>query len=237
VKLTFLKGVALGSVVASVTLTATSAMAGTGIGAVFNLGKTNRVDATSHLTGKASGSMLALTNTGAGPALGLKVGNGIAPFSVNSSTQVANLNASLLGGLAPTNFVQGGGEAHAYALTLNDMTPTNDVPLLSIPGYGTIRVACGQGGVDLFYLNGTHTVTFWKTTPAGTSVTSVAPSGIGPIALGSATERDELMIQYITSSGLFLAQHVATADVAFEFDGSTCNLVADELSAAGRIAP
>ena len=139
-------------------------MAGTGVGGVFNLGKTNRVDATSSLTGKAPGSMLSVTNDGSGAALSLSVGKGAAPFKVNSTTQVANLNASLLGGLATTNLLQGGGEAHSYALTLTAMGPPNDVPLLSIPGYGTIRVACGQGGVDMFYVNGSHAVSSWPST-------------------------------------------------------------------------
>jgi hypothetical protein len=44
-KLTFLKGTAVGSAVAVAMLTATSAIAGTTVGGVFNLGKTNTVNA------------------------------------------------------------------------------------------------------------------------------------------------------------------------------------------------
>jgi hypothetical protein len=50
-KLTFVKGVVLGAVTSMLTLAATAALAGTGVGAVFNLGKTNKVNATSTLTG------------------------------------------------------------------------------------------------------------------------------------------------------------------------------------------
>ena len=45
---TFLQGVALGAAVAMVTLVASAAVAGTGIGQVFNLGTENRVNVTLH---------------------------------------------------------------------------------------------------------------------------------------------------------------------------------------------
>ena len=51
---TFFKGIALG---------ATAALAGTGPGAPFNLGRTNSVNAPSTLTGSATGSMLKIPNT------------------------------------------------------------------------------------------------------------------------------------------------------------------------------
>jgi hypothetical protein len=49
-RLTFSKGIALGLVVASAALSTTSALAGTGIGAVFNLGTANRVNAATSLS-------------------------------------------------------------------------------------------------------------------------------------------------------------------------------------------
>jgi hypothetical protein len=65
-RLTFVKGIALGAVTSMLTLGATAALAGTGVGAPFNLGKTNSVNATSTLTGSATGSMLKIPNTGTG---------------------------------------------------------------------------------------------------------------------------------------------------------------------------
>ena len=50
-RLTFAKGAALGAVTAVLTLGTTAALAGTGPGANFNLGKTNTVNATSTLNG------------------------------------------------------------------------------------------------------------------------------------------------------------------------------------------
>jgi hypothetical protein len=48
---------------------------GHGVGAVFNLGKTNTVDAISKLVGSMTSSMLMVDNNGAGTALDLKVGS------------------------------------------------------------------------------------------------------------------------------------------------------------------
>jgi hypothetical protein len=54
--------------------------------------------------------MLNITAKGSGPALGLHVGAGKAPLTVNSAGQVENLNASLPGGLGAGNFIQGAGD-------------------------------------------------------------------------------------------------------------------------------
>jgi hypothetical protein len=59
----FFNGVLLGSVTTTVVLIAATAFAGTGIGAVFNLGRTNTVNAMSTLTGSTAGRMLQVTNT------------------------------------------------------------------------------------------------------------------------------------------------------------------------------
>jgi hypothetical protein len=68
----FLVGLAV--ILALVFGVATTALAGTGVGAVFNLGKTNIVDAISKLVGTTTNSMLMVDNNGAGTALDLRVG-------------------------------------------------------------------------------------------------------------------------------------------------------------------
>jgi hypothetical protein len=100
------------------------ALAGSGVGGVFNLGVSNSVDAKSTLTGASPGIQLQVTNTsaaagtsglavnsasgattsvftnaGGGPAGGFFVNAGVKPFTVNSQTKVGNLNADLLDGL------------------------------------------------------------------------------------------------------------------------------------------
>lgn len=133
-KLTFFKGIALGAVASVLTLGTTAALAGTGPGAPFNLGKINSVNATSTLTGSATGSLLKIpntntgagaqainassagataatikaNNTGGGPAAEFDVTSGHAPFTVNSTTEVANLNAATLQGMVPSNFYAAG---------------------------------------------------------------------------------------------------------------------------------
>lgn len=59
----------------------------------FILGRSNEADTTT-----------TLKNTGAGPALDLKVKTGTPPLKVSSTKQVRKLNASLLGGNPPSNF-------------------------------------------------------------------------------------------------------------------------------------
>src|SRR3954454_17384536 len=94
----FLKGAVAGGTGAAAVLAATAAFAGTGIGAVFNLGQTNTVNATSTLTGaKSSGPELQVTNTSAtGVAITTAVGK--APLSVSSTTMSPRLNAQFVGG-------------------------------------------------------------------------------------------------------------------------------------------
>ena len=81
---------------------AATALAGTGVGAPFNLGETNRVDAISRLVGTVSGGSLVIDNNSreaAATALDLRVEAGRAPLKVNSNARVARLNADLVDGL------------------------------------------------------------------------------------------------------------------------------------------
>ena len=108
----WLKGIVVGSTVSTVVMLATSAMAGTGIGAVFNLGKTNTVNAQSTLNGAASGKNLQITNTGSGGGLGITVGAGRHPIVVNAGAGLAtNLNADKLDGLRASAFLRSSAEA------------------------------------------------------------------------------------------------------------------------------
>jgi len=80
---------------------ATTALAGTGVGARFQLGQTNTVNAITKLVGSVVGPSLQIDNnsTGAGAtALDLQVEAGKAPMKVNSDAQVANLNSDKLDG-------------------------------------------------------------------------------------------------------------------------------------------
>jgi hypothetical protein len=81
---------------------ASTALAGTGVGSAFNLGKTNTVSAISKLVGSVAGPSLLIDNNStnsAATALDLQVEAGKAPMKVNSAAKVANLNADKLDGM------------------------------------------------------------------------------------------------------------------------------------------
>jgi hypothetical protein len=85
-------------------------------GGNFILGQSNSADAVTSLarTGANAGKGLQVSNTSTttgATALGLNVASGHAPFTVNSGTKVANLNADELDGLNSTAFARNGSEA------------------------------------------------------------------------------------------------------------------------------
>jgi len=102
----FLVGLAV--ILALVVGFATAALAGTGVGATFNLGKINTVNRISQLAGAPDNAMLRVVNNSAGTnatALDLQVQPGRAPLEVNSSTMVPNLNADYVDGRSASSFV------------------------------------------------------------------------------------------------------------------------------------
>lgn len=92
---------------------ASTALAGTGVGATFNLGKTNSVGALSTLVGSTASSMLKVDNNGTGTALDLQVGPSTtppeqktaAPMKVDSQARVDNLNADEIDGKDSSQFM------------------------------------------------------------------------------------------------------------------------------------
>lgn len=102
----FLVGLAV--ILALVVGLATAALAGTGVGATFNLGQLNTVNRISQLVGATDNALLRVDNNNAGTnatALDLRVEPGRTPMKVNSSTQVSNLNADLVDGRSASSFV------------------------------------------------------------------------------------------------------------------------------------
>jgi len=80
-----------------------TALAGTGVGARFDLGKTNTVNAVSKLVGSVAGPSLLIDNNStnaAATALDLQVEAGKTPMKVNATAgKATNLNADKLDGL------------------------------------------------------------------------------------------------------------------------------------------
>lgn len=96
---TFLVGLAV--ILALTVGVTTAALAGAGIGAVFNLGQLNPVDAASRLVGSVAGPSLQIDNNSTGKgatALDLQTEAGRPPLKVNSDARVVNLNADEVDG-------------------------------------------------------------------------------------------------------------------------------------------
>jgi hypothetical protein len=106
-----LKAAAIGAAVAAIVATSAVALAGSGVGGVFNLGQSNSVDAQSILTGNAGlSAQLKLENTGGGAAFSAVVNPGVTPFRVSNGTKVANLNSDLLDGKNSSDFLPSKGD-------------------------------------------------------------------------------------------------------------------------------
>jgi hypothetical protein len=228
------KSVLIGVGSAAVVLALTGAAAGSGVGAVFNLGKTNRVSATSSLTGSTGHSMLSVTNSGRGPALSLQVRKGRAPLSVNSTTRVPNLNASLLGGLAASQFIQGGGQSRSFGFTMS--TASNSTRnLLSVPGFGTLSASCASasgGSATVLFQTGSHSMDRFAVSVNTNSVSSVANSTLvseQDYVLASTSANsvtglwERMIIRYGTGSGSSQTTHLATVEIMVAAGAAACD--------------
>ena len=122
--------VGLSVILAMVFGVASTALAGNGVGAVFNLGQKNTVNRLSQLVGPTAGPMFRVDNDGTGTALDLKVGSPTAnpatkatpPMTVDSQGRVTNLNADLLDGQDSTAFSLAGHEHDAAYVNEADHT-------------------------------------------------------------------------------------------------------------------
>jgi hypothetical protein len=144
-----MKGALVGAIASSIVMISASALAGTGIGGLFNLGKTNKANAQSTLTGKTSGKNMQLTNTGSGPALGLTVRAGKAPLVVNAKAgKATNLNADKLDGHDSRYFASNGystGFTDSNPVILTSAGETHQLMSRSVPTGHYIVIARLQG--------------------------------------------------------------------------------------------
>jgi hypothetical protein len=201
----FVKGCVVGLVCALVGGT-TVALAGSGIGGVFNLGVSNSVDAKTTLTGASTGAQLRVdntnpaasasglvatsvsssatglfSNTGGGPAGAFVVNAGVSPFTVNSSTKVTSLNADLLDGLNSTNFLRNLVPLSLTGATASDgvISATNTGGANGLQGKTGSPIASGVYGEDT---GGGYGVAGNGGNTAGYFSTNY-PSGNGVVAL------------------------------------------------------
>jgi hypothetical protein len=177
---TFVKGALVGAITASVVMVSAAAWAGTGVGGVFNLGKTNSVNSQSLLIGKNSSKELQITNTGSGPALGLSVAAGKAPLTVNSSAgKATNLNADKLDGLDSTAF-----QSKSHRILSNIISPQSDQPAGTI-GPWTFTLSCGVGGPATMTVTGPGTIGGTTSLAIGGGTAGTYVNALGPIGSGA----------------------------------------------------
>ena len=126
--------VGLSVILAVVLGVAATALAGTGVGAPFNLGRDNTVNRLSTLVGSVgSGANLLIDNNSTNrnaTALNLQVEPGRAPLRVNSSTKVGKLNADMLDGQDSSSLlVTGDGKEGGFT----NINGCGSGPVLSYP--------------------------------------------------------------------------------------------------------
>ncbi len=97
---------ALGTLAALAVVSVGPAAAGTGLGALFNLGRANTVNTVSTLKGATSTRLLQVTQTGNGAGIQITTKLTAPPLKVNSSVKVANLNSDKLDGYSSENFLK-----------------------------------------------------------------------------------------------------------------------------------
>ena len=139
---TFMVGLAV--ILALTVGVVSTALAGTGVGARFDLGKTNTVNAVSKLLGSVAGPSLLIDNNStnaAATALDLQVEAGKAPMKVNSGAKVANLNSDLLDGKSADEIGVNGWQRVSNTTAADSISPKST--LVTCPG-GTRPVGVGH---------------------------------------------------------------------------------------------
>jgi len=150
---------------------------------------------------------------------------GHSALTANSANKVANLDASLLGGVSLAGFVRGGGHVVSAEVELKI---GQKATLFKLPGYGKFGVACIHGRLaEVDFTVGSRRVHLW-TQEGGTGVSEqdMRPgSGLG-LQTGSA-EQTQWTIQDASASRL--SANVATVQTDEAINGnniSKCDFAA-----------
>lgn len=197
-------GAAVGVVLLGV-LAVPPALGGSGVGAVFNLGRGNSVNAVTTLSGTTTSRMLQITNYGTGAALQLNTKTTAPPLKVNSSVRVVNLNADKVDGVDASAFVQPTGETQV-AVGNADWAEQS-------PGAGLLKSILTNG-------------VGWKRPSTGAQFIVATPT-LPVAAFGKATELRGFEVCFTASTGNTLT--AVELDVASSTDaGTTASAVVND---------
>src|SRR5215212_7810267 len=143
---------------------ASAALAGTGVGATFNLGKTNTVNAISKLVGSTASSMLVVDNNGTGSALSLQVGSAQAPLTVKAT----NLNADKLDDREASTFADATHQHSGTDITSGTVAEARIDATIARDGEVVTTVEDNDGagsGLDADLLDGKDSTDFQPSNP------------------------------------------------------------------------
>jgi hypothetical protein len=141
------KGVVLGSVCSALVFVASSALAGSGIGGVFNLGQANTVNAQSQLTGSTAGSaQFQVNNTNTGPG-----SIGVRAIGASASAAVKGENSSTGAGVY-------GSSSGGFGVQAQGSSPTTAALQAQNSGGGTAGSFIVNSGVAPLKVNSTTKV-------------------------------------------------------------------------------
>jgi hypothetical protein len=172
----------------------TKALAGTGVGATFDLGRTNTVEALSRLVGSTNDALLRIDNANgetSATALDLRVEPGHAPMKVDSSTKVVGLNVDEVDGNSASDFL--GANDKAAGATFADQADHADQAAKADDAAHAVRAdrAANAGKVDGLSadeigVNGLEQVTAISDSDSDSSKTATADCPEGKMVVGTA---------------------------------------------------
>ena len=232
---------------------ATTAVAGTGAGAVFNLGQTNTVNAMSKLVGSIAGPNLVIdnnSNDARATALNLQVEAGKAPMKVNSGAKVANLNSDKLDGIDSAAFgrlAESSSSATGTTLQATDQSiATVNITPGTPSGYITANAHIAWESSDLTststvyaalyvpeedrYLNAWYAL---ETIGTGNQYTNLAVTGALPVTSGG-TKTVELRVRRDNFGSGTIKARADVVAAYFPFNGAGGSMAAAGTDATTR---
>jgi hypothetical protein len=218
---TLLKGFVLVVIVSATTIASTVALAGTGVGGVFNLGTTNTTNASTVLQGSTTGQQLRVVNSatkGTGiTGIGIHTAGNEPPLAVNSTTRVNNLNADLLDGRTSAAFVAGGG--HIVNARLAPSISDTVFTLVAVPTFGVLEATCASTGFVLAWIN--------RTSPSSALDVWVEHDGVTDFVTQAAFDDGNKLASHVQGDELFSEQvgrtgHTATITTAAHWSVTGC---------------
>jgi hypothetical protein len=200
-----LKTAVVSAFVGAIAATGTVALAGTGVGGIFNLGQANTVDATSSLSGASTGAQLQVTNSGTGTAA-----QGIAAFNNSAAATLYGRNSGTgpaVSGRADkkNNGVEGVSAGSGASGVFGANT--------SADGFGVAGRSTGASGIGVF---GNNTGGGWAGWFTGKLHLGGALDCSGCVSAGNITGKvnDSDLLDGLDSSGFLKPSSVASGDVS-----------------------